>query len=115
MPICREADGLAMSSRNARLSANARARAPAIYQALCAAADIVAEGDATAVADVAAHVSEAIAAAGGKVDYVELVDACSLSPVEDASKQATLLAVAAHFDARDTGTVRLIDNIVIGE
>eukprot|EP00955_Chlamydomonas_euryale_P041900 352158-Chlamydomonas_euryale.AAC.4 len=46
---------------------------------------------------------------------LQLVDACSLSPVEDASKQATLLAVAAHFDARDTGTVRLIDNIVIGE
>lgn len=46
---------------------------------------------------------------------LQLVDAGNLSPVTDAAKQATLLAVAANFPAKDRGTVRLIDNIVLGE
>lgn len=46
---------------------------------------------------------------------MQMVDALSLREIQDASKQPTLLAVAAHFAAKDTGTVRLIDNIVIGE
>ena len=46
---------------------------------------------------------------------LQLVDAQSLGPVSDASKQPTLLAVAAHFAAADgKGTVRLIDNVVLG-
>ncbi|KAG1675961.1 hypothetical protein FOA52_014205 [Chlamydomonas sp. UWO 241] len=117
LPICREADGLAMSSRNARLSADARAKAPAIYMALQAAAASVAAGTARAPADVAAQVSAAIEAAGGKMDYVEMVNALSLRPIDDCGAQPTLLAVAALFAAGDagTGTVRLIDNMVLGE
>jgi pantothenate synthetase len=45
---------------------------------------------------------------------VQLRDADNLSVVTDVSKQQTLLAVAAKFPAKDKGTVRLIDNMVIG-
>ena len=47
--------------------------------------------------------------------HAQLVDAASLLPVADACAQPTLLAVAAHFDARDRGAVRLIDNTVLGQ
>lgn len=43
----------------------------------------------------------------------QLLDADNLLEIEDASKQPTLLAVAAHFPARDRGEVRLIDNMVL--
>ncbi len=45
---------------------------------------------------------------------LQLVNADNLSPVSDASAQATLIAIAAHLPARDRGTVRLIDNTVVG-
>ena len=45
----------------------------------------------------------------------QFVDAGNLSAVTDVSKQATLLAIAAHFPAKDRGTVRLIDNCVLNE
>lgn len=44
---------------------------------------------------------------------LQLVDADNLSGVDDLQQQATLLAIAAHYPARDKGTVRLIDNIVL--
>ena len=45
---------------------------------------------------------------------LQLVDADNLSSISDAAAQPTLVAVAAHFPARDRGTVRLIDNTVVG-
>lgn len=56
----------------------------------------------------AAQVRDAIVAAGGRVDYIDVVDARTLRPVADVTAQPTLVAVAALF-----GTVRLIDNIEI--
>lgn len=114
VPIAREADGLAMSSRNARLSPEARSDALSISAALRWAQQAVAQGEMTQAADVAATVRQRIAAAGGDVDYVELRDADNLSLVTDVSKQPTLLAVAAKFPAKDKGSVRLIDNTVLG-
>lgn len=46
---------------------------------------------------------------------LQMVHGLNLGPVTDVSKQPTLLAVAALFEAKDQGTVRLIDNVVIGE
>lgn len=115
MPICREEDGLAMSSRNARLSPESRSKAPGIYRALQWAQKAVASGAETDTSKIRENVSNAIGEAGGKVDYVELVDALNLKPVSNAAEQPTLLAVAAHFPAKDRGLVRLIDNIVLGE
>ncbi|WIA18346.1 hypothetical protein OEZ85_009811 [Tetradesmus obliquus] len=115
MPICRENDGLAMSSRNARLSPESRANALSISQAMAWAQQAVAQRQATSAAAIAAEVRQRITAAGGEVDYVQLRDADNLHEVADAAAQATLLAVAAWFPAKDRGTVRLIDNMVLGQ
>lgn len=106
-PIARDADGLALSSRNAYLSAEQRAAAVAFPDALKAAAVGIAGG-----ADVAATLAAAEAAivAGGfdSVDYVALADADSLERLAEYRAPARLLA-AAHM-----GKTRLIDNFPVG-
>lgn len=119
MPIAREPDGLAMSSRNARLTAEARQAALAIPTAVkWAEAQAAAGGGGADAAELVAEVKRRIEAAGGKVDYVELRDAEHLGAVTDLSSSGrggngVLLAVAAWFPAKDGGTVRLIDNTVL--
>ncbi len=103
----READGLAMSSRNVRLTPQERAQAPALYRALTAARDSVAGGerDAGAVERLMRRVlSEA---ALGVIDYVEIVHARTLAPAA-AVEGETLIAVAVRFNGSGT---RLIDNV----
>lgn len=102
--IVRGEDGLALSSRNVRLTPAHRAAAPTIYRALKAAAAAYAAGaSAEAVCQNVRCELEAIE--GVRPDYVELVDAENLHAVMD-EKRMALLAVAAYF-----GDVRLIDNI----
>lgn len=102
--IVREDDGLALSSRNVRLTPEHRAAAPSIRRALLAASEAY-EGGA-AIADVCSRVkAELETIPGVRCDYVELVDAVTLHEVTDPHRLA-LLAVAAWF-----GDVRLIDNI----
>ncbi len=101
--IVREADGLALSSRNVRLTAEHRAAAPTICQALQEAKQAYKAG--AAAATVCETVHKTLAAIPGvQVDYVELVDAETLHELTD-DKRMALLAVAAFF-----GEVRLIDN-----
>ena len=102
--IVREADGLALSSRNVRLTPEHRAAAPMIHRSLMAAQADYAAG--AAAESVCQSVVEALSAIDGvKVDYVELVDAETLhAPAAD--NRMALLAVAAFF-----GDVRLIDNV----
>jgi len=106
VPTVREADGLALSSRNTYLSADERSRAVALPQALQAAKRAIeAGGDPAAAID---HALAALAAAGFVTDYVALVDAASLGdPV--AGKPRRLLAAAR------IGTTRLIDNLPIDD
>jgi pantoate--beta-alanine ligase len=104
MPIVREPDGLALSSRNAYLSPDDRVRARALSAALFEARDRAASGDRLAAPLVAAARAR-IAAAGLKVDYVELVDAATLAPLPRA-EPGSVLAVAAF-----AGATRLIDNV----
>ena len=102
----READGLAMSSRNARLDAAAREKAPVLYAALTrAVADIRAGGtDRMAIREAA----EAVRAAGfERVEYIELRDAGTLMPSDDPGRPRRMLAAAW------LGGVRLIDNIAV--
>ena len=105
IPTVREADGLAMSSRNAYLSPAERARALSLSRALFAARDAAAGG----VRDGGRLVAQARAALDvDRIDYVELVDADTLRTVTDISRPA-VLAVAAFV-----GRTRLIDNVRIG-
>ncbi|MDR7193821.1 pantoate--beta-alanine ligase [Luteimonas terrae] len=100
--IAREADGLAMSSRNQYLDADARARAPGIHRALCALRDAMQAGQ--PAAEASAHAIATLRDAGFEVDYVE-VRAPDLSPHGEAQPAAVALAAAR------LGTTRLIDNL----
>ncbi|HEY0840751.1 MAG TPA: pantoate--beta-alanine ligase [Vulgatibacter sp.] len=106
MPIVRESDGLAMSSRNAYLSTADRERALCLRRGLDAALERFAAGERRAAALVEAARETAVAGAD-RIDYVEMVDAASLQPIEKVERDACLL-VAAFF-----GRTRLIDNQVL--
>jgi pantoate--beta-alanine ligase len=107
-PTVRETDGLAMSSRNARLTPAARAVAPLIYQVLQQAAGQVRQG--VAPAEVQATALAALAREPQFTpEYVEVADAQTLQPVAAYEPgRAVVLCLAAHL-----GGVRLIDNIVV--
>jgi pantoate--beta-alanine ligase len=106
-PIVRDPDGLALSSRNAYLSAGERERALALSRALRAAEDAVAGGTLEAAAVLAAARAK-LDEAGVEPEYLELRSADDLSEVERVNG-ATLLAVAARV-----GRARLIDNAILG-
>jgi pantoate--beta-alanine ligase len=103
VPIVRESDGLALSSRNAYLTPDERRIAPAIHRVLVDAVAQVARG--VSPQDAAVAGSAALRQAGfDKIDYLELVDAENLQPLVDRS-QAGRAAAAAWL-----GKTRLIDN-----
>jgi len=105
-PTVRELDGLAMSSRNARLSAPERARATALFHGLDAARAVAARG--TRDADsLLATAREAMCLFGVHEEYLALVDPATLEPVE-CLREPALLAVAARI-----GDTRLIDNALL--
>ena len=106
-PTIRDEDGLALSSRNAYLSAGERERALALSRALRAAQAAVEGGTVDAAAVVAAARRE-LDRAGVQPDYLQLRSAKDLSPVERVNG-STLLAVAARV-----GRARLIDNAILG-
>jgi pantoate--beta-alanine ligase len=107
-PIVREPDGLALSSRNAYLSADERTRALAIVRGIDAAARSFAAGehDPRALERITRTAIEAVATS---IDYVAVRDADTLASVSTAAPRA-VLAVACRI-----GTTRLIDNVVLGE
>ena len=107
VPTVREADGLAMSSRNWYLSPEERAAAPALYKVLCDIAAKLSAGQTSAAAITKGRT--VLEAAGfGPIDYIEVCDASSLEPLETADRPARVLA-AAHL-----GRTRLIDNVAVG-
>jgi pantoate--beta-alanine ligase len=106
-PTVREADGLALSSRNAYLDPEDRAKAAAISGALQAAEALARQGERHGSV-LLRRVREALAAVPGiTVEYVELVDPETLEPRPEGAP-GTVLAVAAFV-----GGVRLIDNVVL--
>jgi pantoate--beta-alanine ligase len=106
-PTVRSPDGLALSSRNAYLSAAERERALGLSRALRAAEEAVAAGSVEAD-DVLGAAREQLAAHGIDPEYLELRSSSDLSPVERVNG-STLLAVAARV-----GRARLIDNTILG-
>ncbi|MFC1511962.1 pantoate--beta-alanine ligase [Candidatus Latescibacterota bacterium] len=106
-PIVREADGLAMSSRNAYLSPEGRVQATALSRSLGEAQDLV-NADETRPDEIIEHVRRVIGEAPlAEVEYIELVDPDSLIPLTEVTERA-LLALAVRF-----GQTRLIDNSVL--
>lgn len=106
LPTVRAPDGLALSSRNAYLSAAERAIAPALYRALAQAA--AALGGGANVEPTLATARGAVLAAGfAKIEYLELRDAETLEPLTRAERPGRLLAAAW------LGRARLIDNVVV--
>jgi len=107
-PTVREPDGLALSSRNAYLSGEQRAQAPALFESLCLAEEMAGRGERSA-GEIAAAIRRHLAdrAGLGEVDYVEIVDPDSLRSVETVVAPA-VVALAVRF-----GPTRLIDNTTL--
>lgn len=107
MPIVREADGLAMSSRNARLKKNDRMAALSLYKALTKGANMFRSGERSVESIIKAAKGEL--ASGIALDYIEIRDPRTLEILKTINKDA-LFAIAAKL-----GDVRLIDNIILQE
>jgi pantoate--beta-alanine ligase len=106
VPTVRDAGGLALSSRNAYLSADERHRAVALPNALKSGRDAILSG--TSVVHALQQAKQALVDAGFlKIDYLALVDATTLEPLANAEGEMRLIAAAV------IGTTRLIDNIAV--
>ncbi|MCD6335404.1 MAG: pantoate--beta-alanine ligase [Candidatus Latescibacteria bacterium] len=108
-PIVREADGLAMSSRNAYLSPKERRDARVLFQSLEKAEKMVRDGEREASEIITAMKTEIEAKPAARIDYVAVVDAETLEPVTRVEGR-TLVALAVWI-----GKTRLIDNVVLEE
>jgi pantoate--beta-alanine ligase len=105
-PTVREADGLAMSSRNRRLSDSERAVAPEIYRTLLMAKDLAGS---VPVQDVKLICENILTEKGFVVDYFEFADIAGLQPIHEWNDSPEVIACVAAF----LGTVRLIDNMIL--
>lgn len=105
-PVVREKNGLAMSSRNQRLSPEMREKAAVIYQALKQASDWIRGHPPREVEEMA---RQQMQSPGIRPEYFELVDGHSLQPVRDYKEADCIVACAAAW----AGEVRLIDNLIL--
>ncbi len=113
-PTVREADGLALSSRNVLLTPEARAQATVVARALGAADQAYAGGQAS-TRSLLARVRDVIGKASlAQLDYAELRHPETLQPSGETLEGPALLALAVRFPRTGGGHVRLIDNRVIG-
>lgn len=106
VPTFREPDGLAMSSRNSRLSPQQRKNAAAIYRVLLYIRDQLSKGDPSPVLSTA---QEMLEAAGFKTDYIATAKARDLRPLVLWNEKEKAVALIAAFQ----GDVRLIDNMLL--
>lgn len=105
-PTLREADGLAMSSRNMRLNPEQRIRATGIYQAL----DRIRQNQHTKeLPDLESDAVTLLTNRGFKVDYVKIADAGTLQPVQQKTSAKKMVALAAAY----LDDIRLIDNMLL--
>ena len=107
VPIAREKDGLAKSSRNVFLTPQERSKAPVLYQALKGAALQIQAGERSAFRITAAIHQKIKQCSNGKIQYVACVDADTLEPLK-ILKGKVLIALSVFF-----GKTRLIDNVIV--
>jgi pantoate--beta-alanine ligase len=105
-PIVREADGLALSSRNAYLSREQRKTAPLLHQTISEAAADLARGEGADAAALAGRFK--LEAAGFRIDYVAVRDPDTLKPLSGPVAPGARVLVAAYL-----GKTRLIDNVAV--
>jgi pantoate--beta-alanine ligase len=108
VPTVREADGLALSSRNQYLSAEERARAPLLYRTLCEVAERIREGD-VAYKNLEQAAMRKLMEGGFSPDYVCVRQADSLQPLSSGKRRCVVLAAAR------LGKARLIDNVIVSD
>lgn len=109
-PTVREADGLAMSSRNAYLSPEQRHAAPVLYRALSQAQTAYTQGERNA-ATLRQLCQHAIATEPlARLDYISVADPSSLAELEQVGPAGALVSTAVYF-----GKTRLIDNVILGD
>lgn len=106
MPIVREKDGLAMSSRNVYLSSDERKRAATIYRSLQEAKDLIKLGERD-TRGIISEMRKMLASVSAKIDYISIVDPKTLKDIKTI-KGKVLIALAVWI-----GNTRLIDNIVV--
>lgn len=106
-PTLRENNGLAMSSRNKRLSTDELIEASKIFKSLQLVKKLIEEGN--AIGDIKNEIELFFSNSSIKLEYIEIVDEVSLIPIQTNSKQKGLAVCIAAF----LGNVRLIDNIIL--
>ena len=106
-PIVREADGLALSSRNKYLSADERTRALTISRSLREAQEQLKKAPAADLGDLKRKIEAELKNSGGRIDYVEILDASSLETPGPGTGRV-IIAAAVYY-----GATRLIDNVLI--
>ena len=106
-PLIRDADGLAKSSSNKYLSPEEHQNALVLSRSLREARAELEKGERD-LTGVTRRIADKITAAGGRVDYVEAVDADELEPVAVRGDRPVMIALAAYF-----GSTRLIDNLLV--
>jgi pantoate--beta-alanine ligase len=107
VPTVREADGLAMSSRNRHLSVDERRLASCLYAALSAARRAIASGERSADAITRAAAEQIPQSDTLKLEYLEIVDPATMQPVERIEPPVRIAA------AMWVGSTRLIDNVLV--
>jgi pantoate--beta-alanine ligase len=105
-PIVREADGLAMSSRNSYLNPDERKRALSLYHGLLKARELYEQGERDC-GQIIKTIKSIIQESGGRIDYIECVDPLTLQSISEA-KDDTRMMLAVYF-----GKTRLIDNMAL--
>ena len=106
-PTVRETDGLAMSSRNLRLTPDMRARAPRIHQTLLWAKEALENGK--SASDIQVGAMAQLTEAGFHPEYFDIVNGITLLPVNSIYDSPSIVACTAAF----AGEVRLIDNLIL--
>ncbi|MCX7703779.1 MAG: pantoate--beta-alanine ligase [Planctomycetota bacterium] len=107
VPTVREPDGLAMSSRNEYLSKEERKKSVCLYKALKEAERMIVNEKEKEVSKIVERMKEIVQEAGGRIDYIEIVEPKSLRKVESI-EESVVIGIAVFI-----GSTRLIDNIIV--